>query len=111
MLIFRSVLAGACCATVILCSALAGTPDHKIIETPAPESPWEFRVEPYGWGTVIDGTTGVKGFTTDIDVGLQEVLDHLDMAAALQLEVRKGRWGVLADGFYAELSAGGNPPG
>jgi hypothetical protein len=111
MLISRPILAVAYCATVILSSAFAGTPDHKIIETPAAASPWEFRVEPYGWGTVLDGTTGVKGFTTDIDIGLEEVLDHLDMVAALQLEVRKGRWGVLADGFYAELSGGGNPPG
>lgn len=90
--------------------AWAGTPDAKLIEPPQ-ESEWQFRLEPYGWATGIDGTVGAAGFTANTEVGFSEILDHLDMAAALQLEARKGRWGVLLDGFYAEISAGGNPPG
>ena len=26
-------------------------------------------------------------------------------------EVRKGKWGILGDGFFAQLSASGDPPG
>jgi hypothetical protein len=26
-------------------------------------------------------------------------------------EIRKGRWGLLGDGFFAQLSASGDPPG
>ena len=33
------------------------------------------------------------------------------MAAALRAEARHGRWGVIADGFYADLSGSGTPPG
>lgn len=96
-------------ATIV--PALGGPVEEKVIQAPAPTSPWEFRIEPYGWATGVDGTTGVAGLTTNIDVGFDTVLSHLDMAAALQLEIRKGRWGILADGFYAKLGVVGDTPG
>lgn len=95
--------------------AHAGEKDGKALETPPvqpPPSPWSFRIEPYGWLTSLDGTLGARGLTTDVDIPFfNEILDHLDMAAALQLEVRYNRWGLLLDGFYADLGGGGNPPG
>lgn len=78
---------------------------------PPPVSPWEFRVQPYGWLTAIDGTTGPRGFTSEIDAGFDEVFDVLEFAAALQVEARRGRWGIIADAFYAELGFSGTLPG
>lgn len=89
----------------------AGPAEEKVIQAPTPSSPWEFRIEPYGWATGLDGTTGVAGFATHADVGFDQILDHLDMALALQLEARRGRWGILADGFYAKIGDVGDTPG
>jgi hypothetical protein len=94
-------------------TTFAGAPADAILETPAPASGWEFRASPYGWLPGMDGTLGVRGLTTDVDVNFIEddLIDYLDMAAALQFEARHGRWGIIADGFYAKLGTSGTPPG
>lgn len=99
-----------------LTSTLAAVPARAadpVLEAPPPSlSGWEFRAEPYGWLLGVDGTLGVRGFNAGVDAGFfNEVADHLDMAAALQLEARHGRWGIIADGFYAKLGASGETPG
>lgn len=93
----------------------AGTDSKDIISQPAPpaDSLWEFRAEPYGWLTGLDGTTSAGGITTDVDAPFfNEILDNLKMAAALQLEARYNKkWGLIVDGFYANLGSGGSTPG
>lgn len=71
---------------------------------PSLSEPWEFLIKPYGWTLGIDGDIGVKGITAPVDVSFSDLLPHLDWAAMLALEVRKGRWGVMADGLFAQLS-------
>ena len=83
--------------------ASAGTPADPVIETPPASSGWEFRIEPYGWLTGLDGRTGVGPLVAGIDQSFSDIFDNLDMAAALQFEARNGRWGIIADGFYAEI--------
>lgn len=93
-------------------SALAGVPDAAADISPPPSaSGWEFRVEPYGWLTGLDGKTGVGPLVTELSPSFSDILDYLDMAAALQFEARNGRWGILADGFYADLGGSGSTPG
>ncbi len=107
----RILIPSLLCATSLL--AMAGS----VANDPAPasftttESPWEFRLQPYGWLTAIDGTTGPQGFPAEIDAGFDDIFDILEMAAALQFEARKGRWGIIADAFYAELGTSGTLPG
>lgn len=92
--------------------ARAGTPAGDFVTPMAPEdSGWTFRVEPYGWLTGLNGQTGVGPFIADIDQSFSDIFQNLDMAAALQVEARKGRCGILADGFYADLGGSGNAPG
>lgn len=91
---------------------LAGVPDAAVdLAPPQPASGWEFRVEPYAWLTGLDGKTGVGPFVTELSPSFSDIIDHIDMAAALQIEARKGRWGILADGFYADLGGSGSTPG
>ncbi len=78
---------------------------------PSLSEPWEFVVEPYGWALGIDGQTGVGGLTTSVDISPIDVLRHIDWFAFLAVEVRKGKWGLMADGFLAQLSDAGDPPG
>lgn len=99
------------CATPLLAMAGSVANESAPATFSAPESEWEFRVQPYGWLTAIDGTTGPQGFPADIDAGFDDVFDILEMAAAVQVEARKGRWGIIADAFYAELGTSGTLPG
>lgn len=95
---------------MVLASPVANA-SGTVLEIP-PSPGWEFRAEPYGWLTSVDGTVGVRGFTTSADANFfDDLLDHLKMAAALQVEARNGRWGIIADGFYSELGFSGETPG
>ena len=94
--------------------ATAGTDAKEVIPevTPASISPWEFTLTPYGWLTGLDGTVGAKGITADVDAPFfNDILDNIKMAAALNFEARNGKWGIIVDGFYADLGADGAPPG
>lgn len=100
---------------ISVAAVLASTPAGAagpVMEIAPPSSGWEFRAEPYGWLTSVDGTMGARGFTTGVEANFfEDVVDHLKMAAALQWEARHGRWGIIADGFYAELGFSGETPG
>jgi hypothetical protein len=72
---------------------------------------WSFVLEPYLWAMGIDRTFGVKGFDTHVDFSAINVVKHLDWGIMAKGEVRKGKWGILGDGFFAQLSADGDPPG
>ena len=66
---------------------------------------WSFIIEPYLWGLGVDGTVGVKRFDTHVDYNPVTVVKHLDWGIMAEGEVRKGKWGILGDGFFAQLSA------
>ena len=70
---------------------------------------WSFILEPYLWALGVDGTVGVKGFDSHADFSPLDVVKHLDWGIMAKGEVRKGRWGILGDGFFAQLSAEGGP--
>jgi hypothetical protein len=86
-------------------SALGGNTDEPVVipSTPPSDSPWEFRIEPYAWLTGLTGDISKGPLTLGIDQGFTDIVSDLKMAAALQMEARKGRWGIMADGFYANL--------
>ncbi|MEY4568788.1 MAG: hypothetical protein RLZZ398_227 [Verrucomicrobiota bacterium] len=92
-------------------TAWAGAPAETSVEMPPPPTPWEIRASMYGWLTGLDGTTGVGALTSELDVSFLDIVDDLKMAAALQIEARNGRWGILADGMYVDLGASGPTPG
>jgi hypothetical protein len=72
---------------------------------------WSFILEPYLWGLGVDGTVGVNAFDSHVDYNPLTVVKHLDWGIMAKGEVRKGKWGILGDGFFAQLSASGDPPG
>ncbi len=66
---------------------------------------WAFSLMPYLWATTLEGTVQAGRVpAANIDTLAKNVLQHLDWGVMAMAEVRKGRWGLLADGFYAELS-------
>ena len=71
---------------------------------------WSFSLEPYVWALGLSGNVGVKGFPpSHIGVSSRSVIEALDWGIFLRGEVRKGRWGMLADGYYAALSSSASP--
>lgn len=97
-----------------LSSASAGTGESKEIITPVTSVPaprWEFTLEPYAWAVGLDGTIGVRGIESHIDFPFNEIIDHIDWAIFLKGEVRTGKWGVIMDGYFAELSDVADPKG
>ncbi len=75
-------------------------------------SGWSFTIEPYLWSMDMAGDIAVKGSpATHVDYSAKTILQHLDWAVMGRAEIRKGRWGILGDGLFAQLSATATPPG
>ena len=73
---------------------------------------WGFVIEPYLWAMGLSGKTGVGGFPPmDVNMSSKNILQNLDWAVMGRGEIRKGRWGVLGDGYYAALSGSGQLEG
>ena len=52
----------------------------------------------------MNGTIGVRGVNADIDVPVDEVLQHLDMIFAMRAEAQKGPFGIFGEVIYMGLS-------
>lgn len=76
----------------------------------AQASDWAFSGTLYGWLPSLDVT--VDSPFGDIDGGKSSngVLDSIDMAFMATAEARYGRWGLLGDFIYADLSGEHDTP-
>jgi len=68
--------------------------------------PWQFTIAAPGWLASMNGTIGVRGVNADIDVPVDEVLQHLDMIFAARAEARKGPFGIYGEIIYIGLTDG-----
>src|SRR5512140_1521041 len=68
--------------------------------------PWQFTIAAPGWLASMNGTIGVRGVNADIDVPVDEVLQHLDMIFAMRAEAQKGPFGIFGEFIYIGLSDG-----
>src|SRR5947209_13457357 len=100
-----SYLAGALFAAVG--GVAAGPVELESKETAPPPTitqsePWQFTLAAPGWLASLDGTIGVRGVNADIDVPIDEVLQHLDMIFAMRAEAQKGHFGLYSALCYVE---------
>jgi len=88
----------------------AGTMELEPKETAPPSitesEPWQFTIAAPGWLASMNGTIGVRGVNADIDVPVNEVLQHLDMIFAMRAEAQKGPFGIFGEFIYIGLSDG-----
>src|SRR6266576_246384 len=68
--------------------------------------PWQFTIAAPGWMAGMNGTIGVRGVNADIDIGFDQILQHLDMIFAARAEARKGPFGIFGEVIYIGLSDG-----
>jgi hypothetical protein len=66
--------------------------------------PWQFTIAAPGWLASMNGTIGVRGVNANIDIPVDEVLQHLDMIFAARAEAQKGPFGIFGEVFYIGLS-------
>lgn len=97
-------------ATALIGPLIAGTVELQPKETAPPtitqSEPWQFTLAAPGWMAGLDGTIGVRGVNADIDVGFDQILQHLDMIFAARAEARKGPFGMYGELIYIGLSDG-----
>jgi hypothetical protein len=67
--------------------------------------PWHFDLGMPGWLASVSGDIGLRGVTSHVDVGFDQILRHIDWATSVSAEARKGRFGVYSDLLYLEASA------
>ena len=72
------------------------------------DSKWEFTITPYLWMTGIDGDVTVKGRDAEVDVGFDDILDELDIAALAHFIAKRGRWEFFVQPNYMKLSPEGD---
>src|SRR6478672_6810073 len=81
----------------------AGSIDLAPKETAPPtiteREAWQFTIAAPGWLASMNGTIGVRGINADIDVPVDEVLQHLDMIFAMRAEAQKGPFGIFGEVF------------
>lgn len=74
-----------------------------LISEPVAAEEWEFVGSLYLWAAGIDGTTS---FGSDFEIDFSDVIDNLDFGVLGSLEARRGKWFVLGDLVYLDVSAG-----
>ena len=89
----------------------ADMPTKAPIMPPPVIQGWTYSLTPYFWATSLNGSTTVKGRTTDVDAGFFDILDHTQFPKGLfQLaalgEARYGRFGLLTDVVYIKADLG-----
>lgn len=74
---------------------------------------WSFGFAPYLWAAGMEGdmATLPPAPPAHVDVGFDDILENLDIAFMGIGEVRRGRFSLVADLVYVDLSADASTPG
>ena len=108
MRIKLSLFTGALLAAVgsVGAGSMELAPKESAPPTITQSEPWQFTIAAPGWLASMNGTIGVRGVNADIDVPVDEVLQHLDMIFAMRAEAQKGPFGIFGEFIYIGLSDG-----
>jgi hypothetical protein len=100
------VLAGTVFAIIgrVGAGSLELAPKETAPPTITENEPWHFTIAAPGWLASLDGTIGVRGVNADIDVPVDEVLQHLDGIFAMRAQAQKGPFGIYGEIIYIGLS-------
>jgi len=79
-------------------------PKESVPPTITQAEPWQFTIAVPGWLSSFNGNIGVRGVNADIDVGVDQVLQHLDMIFAIRAEAQKGPFGIYGEFLYVGMS-------
>jgi opacity protein-like surface antigen len=86
---------------VSACATLTAFSPHAIAAEGG--QPWQFEFTPYLFAAGLNGTTGVRGITADVEVPVDKLVQQLDSAFMANFEARKENWLFAFDAFYVRL--------
>lgn len=93
-------------STALRAATLLGFAVTAAFAAPASAAdPWTFAVSPYVWLPGLSTSTETSRGTIDIDKSTGDTISALDFAFMGAAEARNGRWGLILDLVYADLSA------
>jgi len=70
---------------------------------PPPPKDWEVEITPYGWVPDLDASVETRNGTEHFHVGMDDVLENLDVAAMGRVTARWRRWVGVLDGVWTVL--------
>lgn len=76
----------------------------------AQDSGWSFALSPYAWTPGLTSSVETAWGTVEVDKSIGDVLSDLDLAFMGAFEARNGRWSLITDLFYADLSQSRSTP-
>ncbi len=97
-----------------LIAGWAGTQEEaKVVEQPPAKTiePWQITVEGPGWLAGVSGHTGFHGVNPYVNVGVGQILKHLNAISTFAAEVRRDRFGVQGGLLYLNAQAGTDTSG
>ncbi len=89
------------CLRGLMAGLLAMTLSLAAVAGESGEDAWQFDGAVYLWGAGIGGTTTAGD---DIDVSFSDLLRNLDLAFMGTLDAHKGKWSLIADVIYFDVS-------
>jgi hypothetical protein len=94
-----------CCATLFpdnVSSQEGSTTDSVWGET-MQAGQWRVSIAPYVWATSLDGDIKAGNIDADVDVGFDDILDDLNFAGMLLIDVGNGRFGFSLNTVVARV--------
>ena len=90
-------------ALIIAIAAGAAAP---VAAQDATSDEWHFTIAPfYLWASDLEGTLTARDREVPIVLPFDQAFDNLEMAFTVHFEAWKGRWGILTDFSYMDLSS------
>ncbi|MCJ7582765.1 MAG: hypothetical protein MUP98_19785 [Candidatus Aminicenantes bacterium] len=101
-----------CSTSIFLLMIILSLPTYAQ-DTSQSTNDWEIRLIPYFWMPSLDAEGTVGGplggsLSGNVDLSFGDVLDYLDFTAMGRVEAWKGKWGLIFDGLFMNLSADGS---
>ncbi|MBI5040591.1 MAG: hypothetical protein HZB57_05150 [Gammaproteobacteria bacterium] len=69
---------------------------------------WQYEVTPYFLAAGMEGTVGVRGVTSDVDVSFNDIMDSFDQGFMGFFSARKGPWSYSLEAVYMKLEDAGS---
>lgn len=70
----------------------------------AETSDWEFYIAPYAWGLGLDGDISHGPYHFNADASFSDLWSDLNWGGMGAFQAQKGKFGILVDGLYVDLS-------
>lgn len=71
---------------------------------------WAFAVSPYVWLPGLSTSVGTSRGTVDVDMSSGDAVSDLNFAFMGAAEARKGKWGLIGDLVYSDISTSDSTP-